>query len=141
MAYNPPNSRGSRELRFMIALRAAKVHLLGSNIPVDSIMNTLQEAFEAQCQVDSTGEIITDEDELKRRKIECTKAGLYALRSIHTAWLKYPAVGGRLEGAPILAVDFGLTAMGAPVEKPEGQLGAQYAGSTRNFVSTTAFLP
>jgi hypothetical protein len=111
----------------MIALRAAKVHLLGSNIPVDSIMNTLQEAFEAQCQVDSTGEIITDEDELKRRKIECTKAGLYALRSIHTAWLKYPAVGGRLEGAPILAVDFGLTAMGAPVEKPEGQLGAQYA--------------
>ena len=127
IVYNPPNNRGSRELRLMIALRHERVHSHDSNPFVDHVLGELQKAFEAQYQVNGTGEAIINEEELSHRKVECIKAGLYALRSILTAWLEYPAVGGRLDGASIGAVDFRFTAMNAPAEKPEGQLAAQYA--------------
>ena len=126
MNHSVPNTRGSRELMLMIALRRQKVHLLGSNPVTDNIIRRLQESFEAQCLVDHACNTITDEEELAQRKVECVKAGLYALRSIHTAWLKYPAVGGRLMGAPIRIVDFYFTARSAAVDRPEGQLADQY---------------
>jgi hypothetical protein len=126
MNHSVPNTRGSRELMLMIALRRQKVHLLGSNPVTDDIIRRLQESFEAQCLVDHACNTITDEEELAQRKVECVKAGLYALRSIHTAWLKYPAVGGRLMGAPIRIVDFYFTARSAAVDRPEGQLADQY---------------
>jgi len=123
----PPNTRSSRELKLMITLRREKVQDALSNAFCDYIMNELQQAFEAQCLLDHAGPVIADEVQLERRKIDCLKAGLYALRSIHTAWRKYPAVGGRLEGAPIGVIDFRFTAHSAVVEKPEGQLAAQYS--------------
>ena len=132
--HNAPNTRGSRELRLFIALRHERVELLDTNPFVDSVIGQLQQAFEEQCQVDHAGTAIIDEEQLARRKIECVKAGLYALRSILTAWLKYPAVGGRLEGAPIGVVDFMYTARSAPVEQPAGQLAAQYARIMANTV-------
>jgi hypothetical protein len=132
--HNAPNTRASRELRLFIALRHERVELLDTNPFVDSVIGQLQQAFEEQCQVDHAGTAIIDEEQLARRKIECVKAGLYALRSILTAWLKYPAVGGRLEGAPIGVVDFMYTARSAPVEQPAGQLAAQYARIMANTV-------
>jgi hypothetical protein len=127
IVYHQPNTRASRELNLMIALRKERAHLLDSNPFVDNVTGELQGAFEALCLVDSAGATITDRGELQRRKVECVKAGLYGLRSILTAWLKYPAVGGRLEGAPIGTVDFMYTARSAATEKPVGQVAAQFA--------------
>jgi hypothetical protein len=120
------NTRGSRDVRFAIALRTQRVEDHPSNSFVDSVLGQLQEAFEAQCRVDDTGLATTEEVELQQRKLECVKAGLYALRRIHTAWSKYPAVGDRLEGAQIQVVDFRYTAHSAVVDKPDGQLADQY---------------
>jgi hypothetical protein len=111
----------------MVELRRDHVQDLDTDPFVDHLVNELQDTFEAQCLVDNTRAVITDEGELQRRKLECVKAGLYCLRSIHTAWRKYPAVGGRLDGAPIGAVDYMYTARSAAVDKPVGQLAAQYA--------------
>ena len=123
----PSNTRGSRELAHMISLRREKVQDAARTPFSDHVLGELQAAFDAQCLVDYTGAAITDETGLVPRKLNCLKAGLYALRSIHTAWRNYPAVGGRLEGAPIGVVDFRSTAHSAVKENPEGQLGAQYA--------------
>jgi hypothetical protein len=120
------DTRGSRELRLAIALRSQRVEDHPGNPFVDSVLGQLQEAFEAQCQVDDAGIAITEEAQLQQRKLECVKAGLYALRRIHTAWSKYPAVGGRLEGAQIKVVDFRYTAHSAVVDKPDDQLADQY---------------
>lgn len=118
----------------MIALRNERIQLIDSNPFVDHVTKELQEAFEAQCKLDHAGFAITNEEQLTSRKLECIKAGLYALRSIHTAWLKYPAVGGRLEGAPIGVVDFRFTAHSAVAEKPDSQLAGQYARIIANAV-------
>jgi hypothetical protein len=128
------NTRGSRELRLAIALRSQRVEDHASNPFVDSVLGQLQGAFEAQCQVDDAGVTITEEDQLHQRKLECVKAGLYALRSIHTAWSKYPAVGGRLEDAIIKVIDFRYTAHSAVVDKPNGQIAEQYCRIMANTV-------
>jgi hypothetical protein len=133
------NTRGSRDVRLAIALRTQRVEDHPSNPFVDSVLGQLQEAFEAQCEVDDAGTTITEEVQLQQRKLECVKIGLYALRRIHTAWSKYPAVGGRLEGALIQVVDFRYTAHSAVVEKPNGQLAEQYCRIMASSADPMAF--
>jgi hypothetical protein len=130
----PHNTRASREFFLMIALRHEKAHLHDSNPFVSYVTGELQQLFEAQCQVDSAGATIIDVEQVAQRQLECVKAGLYALRRILTAWLKYPAVGGRLDGTPIGVIDFRFTAISAVAEKPEGQIAAQYARIMANRV-------
>jgi hypothetical protein len=134
IVFPPRDTRASRELWLMVALRREKAHLLDSNPFICHVTGELQQVFETQCQVDSAGATIIDVEQLAQRQLECVKAGLYALRRILTAWLKYPAVGGRLDGAQIGVIDFRFTAISAVVEKPEGQIAAQYARIMANTV-------